>query len=246
MTVTEQKIQLIELDSTESTNNYAMSLIRDNKASNGLAILAKHQTKGKGQRGKSWKDAPGESINCSLILKYEHYPVEQTFHLVALTASVLRKVIEATLCHPVQIKWPNDIYINDKKAAGILIESITRGKQCQWVVIGFGINVNQQNFDPSLPNPISLKQVTGKTYDIKRLAEDCLNILIRDLANKPYKEIIIQYNKYLYKKHQPISLQTKEALINAALSGVDETGALILEGNSGYTTYKVGEVSWIN
>ncbi|MFN9710327.1 MAG: biotin--[acetyl-CoA-carboxylase] ligase, partial [Bacteroidota bacterium] len=99
MTATEQKFQLIELDMVDSTNNHAMSLIRENKAVNGMAINAAHQTAGKGQRGKVWKDEAGESINCSLIIEPELYNIQNPFHLVAVTACALRKVVEATIRH---------------------------------------------------------------------------------------------------------------------------------------------------
>jgi BirA family biotin operon repressor/biotin-[acetyl-CoA-carboxylase] ligase len=241
MTATEQNFKLIELDKVDSTNNHAMYLIRENRAENGTVVLARHQTEGKGQRGKSWKDNAGESINCSLIIKPAQYNIHQVFDLIARTACAIRKVIEATIRHPVHIKWPNDIYVNDRKAAGILIECITRGNEWQWAVIGFGINVNQHEFPEELPNPISLKQLTGKTYDIKRLAEDCLNILLRDLSNKDFSEILNSYNKHLYKLNQEVTLQFNEQLITTTLAGVDETGSLLVNGNQ-HASFRPGEV----
>jgi BirA family biotin operon repressor/biotin-[acetyl-CoA-carboxylase] ligase len=221
-----------------------MQLIRENKAHDGLVVLAKHQTSGKGQRGKVWKDEAGESINCSLIIQPGIHGITQHFHLVALTACALRKVIEATVRQSVQIKWPNDIYIDGKKTAGILIESITRGTDWQWAVIGFGINVNQKEFSADIPNPVSLKQISGRDYDIKRLTEDCLNFILRKLEQKSFEDIYSSYNKYLYKRDQKVSLQYNEQLINAQLTGVDETGALLLEGSS-HAPFKIGEVHWI-
>lgn len=244
MTFVEQKFRLLDLDTVDSTNNYAMSLIRDNKAHDGLAILARHQTEGKGQRGKVWIDEAGESINCSLIIRPGDYGITQPFHLVALTACALRKVIEATIRHPVHIKWPNDIYVNDKKAAGILIESITKGNDWQWAVIGFGINVNQSAFSSELVNPVSLRQLSGKHYDIKRLVDDCLNILWKDLNHKSFTEIYSTYNKHLYRRHQEVTLQHKEEIFTAILTGVDENGSLLLEGDF-LPAFRTGEVTWI-
>jgi len=245
MAFVEQKFRLLDLDTVDSTNNYAMDLIRDNKAHDGLAVLARHQTHGKGQRGKIWLDAEGESINCSVIIQPGYYKMAHPFHLVALTACALRKVMEATIRHPVEIKWPNDIYVNDKKAAGILIESVTRGRDWQWAVIGFGINVNQSVFSPEIQNPVSLRQLSGKTYDIKRLTEDCLNILSTYLNHKNFSEIFSSYNKYLYKRGQEVTLQHKEEIFTEILSGVDENGSLLLEGNL-YPAFKTGEVNWIH
>ena len=244
MTFVEQKFRLLDLDTVDSTNNYAMSLIRDNKAHDGLAILARHQTEGKGQRGKVWIDEAGESINCSLIIRPGDYGITQPFHLVALTACALRKVMEATIRHPVHIKWPNDIYVDDKKAAGILIESITKGNEWQWAVIGFGINVNQSAFSSELVNPVSLRQLSGKHYDIKRLVDDCLNILWKDLNHKSFTEIYSTYNKHLYRRHQEVTLQHKEEVFTAILTGVDENGSLLLDGDL-FPAFRTGEVTWI-
>ena len=244
MTSTEQKIRLIELDTVDSTNNYAMQLIRGESAVNGVAVLAQHQTSGKGQRGKIWKDEAGESLNCSLIIETERYDIKNHFHLIALTVIAIRKVVEATTHHPVHIKWPNDIYIGDRKVGGILIESVTRGKELKQAVIGFGINVNQQLFEEALPNPVSLRQLTGKTYNIKRLAEDCLNIMLKDLLQKTYPEVLSQYNKHLYKLHQTITVKDNDVMITDTLKGVNEYGQLII-GDHTSKTYNPGEVQMI-
>lgn len=244
MTAIEKKIQLIELDTIDSTNNYAMQLIRDNKARNGMAVLSAHQTEGKGQRGKKWQDASGENLSCSLIIEPNVYGLLHHFQLIALTASAIRKVVEATLCIPIHIKWPNDIYVGDQKIGGILIESITRGKEWKFAVIGFGINVNQRLFDEALPNPVSLKQLTGKNYDIKRLAEDCLNILIKDLMQKTFAETLAVYRKHLYKLNQTVSLQTPSCMLTDTLKGITEDGLLII-GESALQVFEPGEVQWI-
>lgn len=244
MTAIEKKIHWIELDTIESTNNYAMELIRDNKAKNGMAIFAVRQTAGKGQRGKAWQDEAGESLSCSLIIEPAMYGLKNHFHLIALTASAIRKVVEATVRIPVHIKWPNDIYVGDQKAGGILIESVTRGKNWKHAVIGFGINVNQRFFDETLPNPVSLRQLTGKSYDIKRLAEDCMNIILNELSHRSHNEVISQYTKNLYKINQIISLNTSSGIITDTLKGVTEEGSLII-GDDTRQLFEQGEVQWM-
>ncbi len=244
MTATEPKIHWIELDTIDSTNNYAMELIRDKKAMNGMAVFSAHQTKGKGQRGKEWKDEGGESLSCSFIIEPEIYGLKNHFHLIALTASAIRKVVEATIRIPVHIKWPNDIYVGNQKAGGILIESVTRGKDWNYAVIGFGINVNQRLFDETLPNPVSLRQLTGKSYDIKRLAEDCLNILIKDLQQRSYPEILSLYSKYLYKLNQTVTLHTPSGIITDILKGITEDGLLMI-GEKTLQIFAPGDVQWI-
>ncbi len=244
MTAIETKIHWIELDTIDSTNKYAMELIRDKKARNGMVVFSAHQTAGKGQRGKTWKDEAGESLSCSFIIEPGVYGLKNHFHLIAITASAIRKVVEATIRIPVHIKWPNDIYVGDQKAGGILIEAVTRGKDWKYAVIGFGINVNQKLFDETLPNPVSLRQLTGKNYDIKRLAEDCLNILLKELLQRNYTATLNLYSKHLYKLHQTVSLNTNSGIITDILKGVTEEGLLMI-GEQTLRVFEPGEVQWI-
>jgi BirA family biotin operon repressor/biotin-[acetyl-CoA-carboxylase] ligase len=152
--------------------------------------------------------------------------------------------VEATICTPIHIKWPNDIYAGDQKVGGILIESVTRGKEWNYAVIGFGINVNQRIFDEALPNPVSLKQITGKNYDIKRLAEDCLNILLKDLQQRTCPEILSLYTKHLYKLNQTVSLHTPSGILSDTLKGVTEDGLLMI-GEQTLQVFEPGDVQWI-
>ncbi|MGC4058816.1 MAG: biotin--[acetyl-CoA-carboxylase] ligase [Chitinophagaceae bacterium] len=118
---------IIRLDSVDSTNNYAAGLIDADKAYHGLTVLANCQTQGKGQRGNVWKDLPGESVLMSVVLEPSR-PVDRQFELSALVAAAVAEVLRDILSYSdIFIKYPNDIIINDKKAAGILIENVLRG-----------------------------------------------------------------------------------------------------------------------
>jgi BirA family biotin operon repressor/biotin-[acetyl-CoA-carboxylase] ligase len=119
--------QLIELDSVDSTNNYAMGLIHAGMASDGLICLARHQWAGKGQRGKTWKDEPGQSLMMSMVCDTSHFDVSRQFLFSASVALSILDLVRTFSAHQWSVKWPNDIYWNDRKAAGILLETIIKG-----------------------------------------------------------------------------------------------------------------------
>jgi len=195
---------IIELDTIDSTNNYAMQLIDADTAQPGLTVIAKEQTHGKGQRGRQWKDAAGESLLMSIICCPD-CPLDEQFifngAVAVAIAEVLTHLYEGW---DVRIKWPNDIIINDKKAGGVLIENILRGSKWSYSIIGFGLNIAQDSFPAELPFATSLKIASGKSFSIPevfRLLRQ--NILKRACASLSVKEVMTEYNGFLYRKDCP-------------------------------------------
>lgn len=139
----------IRLNETESTNTYAINLLKEVKVPEGTLIITENQTKGRGQRGASWLAAPGENITCSLIIYPEFLSVNEHFLLSKIIALSIQKTIQHFLLtdkNEVKIKWPNDIMVNGQKISGILIENSIQDSRLKYSVIGFGINVNQTSF----------------------------------------------------------------------------------------------------
>ncbi len=232
--------QLIELESVDSTNNYAMALIHEGMASDGLAILARNQWAGKGQRGKVWLSEPGQNLILSLIIEPGSLILSQQFLFsaaVSLGVLDLFQDFESNYWH---IKWPNDIYWNDRKAAGILIESVIQGKNWPFAIAGIGMNLNQESFPKEIPNAISLKQITGLNYDpvavTKKLVPAIQNRIIR-LRNEP-SDILNEFNQILYKRNESIVIKKGNELISANLIGVKDTGELLTDIGS----FAVGEI----
>ena len=157
---------IIELSSVESTNIYAMQMAHARLASPGTVYFAWEQTAGKGQRQKSWKSEPGQNLILSAVTTPEVAFRENQFRLSCSAALACRDFFSKYAGDETTIKWPNDLYWRDRKAGGILIENIIRGIHWEYAIIGIGININQTFFDPSLPNPVSLKQITGKNFNI--------------------------------------------------------------------------------
>ncbi len=172
------------LQQVDSTNNYAMAAIRKGESIDGSCWFAWHQTGGKGQRGKSWLNRPNKNIAMSIVVNSKPLYANNLFILSALVAVAVRKsCAKFTNNNAVKIKWPNDIYIGDKKAAGILIENIVTDGQILNCVIGIGINVIQTSFDGNLPNPISLKMVADKDYDIIEMARELHKVILDCIFN---------------------------------------------------------------
>jgi BirA family biotin operon repressor/biotin-[acetyl-CoA-carboxylase] ligase len=163
------------LDSVDSTNNYAMQNVHAGMARHGDGYFAKEQTNGKGQRGKSWETDPGSNI-----LK--------PFHLSVAVAVACYDLFEKFAGEDTSIKWPNDLYWRDRKAGGILIENIHRGKEWNQAIVGIGININQGSFSPEIKNPVSLKHITGKDFDPIALAKELQEQVIKT-ANQPFFEL---------------------------------------------------------
>jgi len=235
------------LDSVDSTNNYAMALVREGMATHGMAIIAKEQTAGKGQRGKNWQTEPGQNIAISLILNTDHCRTDQQFFVSMLVALGACDFLKSFAPGEITIKWPNDLYWRDRKAGGILIETVFKGNNWNWAIVGIGININQTNFDPDLPNPVSLQQITHTAYDAVEMAKllyDAVMKRVVMLQNKPANEILAEYNQHLYKLNEKVKLKKGNAVFETTIKGVTLQGHLQTMDTI-ERQFDFGEVGWI-
>jgi BirA family biotin operon repressor/biotin-[acetyl-CoA-carboxylase] ligase len=248
----------IELGSVDSTNNYAMAQAAAGSAGHGTLYFARDQWAGKGTRGRTWTSKPGENIILSAVLEPVALVSSQAF---ALSASV------ALACHDLfsryagdeatRIKWPNDIYWGDRKAGGILIENSFRGDRWAFAIVGIGININQTEF-PASPaaslrrpqetahNPISLRQITGQSYDPIQLARElgaCLDRRYRELE-AGISGPVAQYNTRLYRLGQEVRLRKGNAAFDTVITGVSARGQLLTKDVL-EREFSFGEVEWI-
>jgi len=197
----QQDLGLIELDYVDSTNNYAMQLINDDKAQPGLTIVARSQGNGRGQRGRVWIDEPGQSLLMSIIVTPKQAIWEQ-FVFSASVAVAIANVLQNFLpMNSVRIKWPNDIIIYDKKAGGILIENVLRGSRWTHSIIGLGLNIHQEKFPDILPHATSLRAATGNQFDTAQLRNRIREHIIAAVTYPVSSARVMQaYNELLYKK----------------------------------------------
>lgn len=242
-----QDLKLIELEYTDSTNNYAMQLINDDKAQPGTTITTLSQGKGKGQRGKVWIDEPGQSLLMSIIVCPKQLLTEQ-FVFSASVAVAIANVLQNFLPQCiVRVKWPNDIIINDKKAGGILIENVLRGSNWTHSVIGFGLNINQPSFPDSLPYATSLRIVSGQEMEMARIRDRVReHILAATLYPPPSARIMESYNELLYKRSELQKFSNTDGYWNATILHAGEDGSLEIRPENGTKTsiYHHGEIKW--
>ena len=178
-----KKHDIIWLESVDSTNDEAKRHISD--IDNLSVLSALEQTAGRGQRGNSWTSAPGENLMFSIVLKSPALMAEDHFALNEITALSVADFL-STYGIKAEIKWPNDIYVGDRKICGILIENSFRGNAISSSIIGIGLNINQRNFNVNLPNPTSMllcmqnqddrSRHTTESFDIKTCLEGFMNI----------------------------------------------------------------------
>ena len=246
MILTNKKI--ISLKEVESTNNYANQLVMSKAAEHGTVVLAQHQKKGRGQQGNSWESEPGMNMLASFILFPTKLPVIKQFH-ISKAASLALIDFLVTETDSVSIKWPNDLYIHNKKVAGILIENSVLGSYLSTSIIGIGLNLNQEKFISGAPNPVSLKQITGKNYDIEIIAEKITENLFKWyklLETNKYDYIDSAYLNHLFRINEWAVYSKNDDRFEARITGIGDFGQLILEDRNGnLTEYMFKEAEFV-
>ncbi len=224
--------KIIVLDCVESTNNYAMSLAKNGEARHGTAVFAYEQTGGKGRLGRQWITEPGASIQLSILTQMEWASLAKQFMLsVAASLSTL-DLIERYSDSEVFVKWPNDIFINDRKAAGILIENFIRGDLWQWAITGIGLNVNQTRFplDQQLERTTSLAIETAHQFEVLQLASELRTFFLNYIENWReglHEQWMERYNSRLYKAGQLVKLEYRNRVFEATIISVTKEGKLV-------------------
>ncbi len=236
------------LESVDSTNNYAMGQAHAGVAVQGQAWLALEQKRGKGQQGKEWETAKGDNITMSTVLDATTLSIQQQFRLSATIAAACHSFIKHYAVENVTIKWPNDIYWNDRKAGGILIENILQGQTWKWAIAGTGMNINQADFPEYLPNAVSLYQITGQRYAIEDLTEVLHQRILfywQQLTGSNWELVHHYYNTYLYKKESQVHLQVDSRSMMATVKGISEEGKLQIVETDEEFEYGSVQVKWL-
>ena len=204
------------LESVDSTNSEAKRRISD--IDNLSVLSALSQSEGRGQKGNKWSSVPGENLTFSIVLKFGEQTAGKAGLSVAgelrlavtareqfvLTEITSLSIVEFLSRHGIKakIKWPNDIYVGDKKICGVLIENSLRGKNLSSSIIGIGLNVNQRNFDVNLPNPTSMILETGIEEDIRSCLEEFMDIFQGYLEYR-LPNLRERYLSYLWRHNTP-------------------------------------------
>lgn len=217
-----------------STNTWLKESLVAHKLPEGTLVLAEHQTDGKGQFGAIWSSEPFSSLTFSILLKPIFLPISNTYDISICIALAIHDCLNE-LRPGFKIKWPNDIYFENKKVAGILIENQIHKSTCEHSVVGIGLNVNQTDFF-KLPNAISLKQIIGVNFPIQNLLDRlCETIEARylQLRANMYPSLLKSYLEHMYWFNEIHTFQSNAMQFNASIIGVLRNGRLLLKFSDG-------------
>ncbi len=231
-------VNIILVDSLDSTNNYASALLAKGSAQEGMVILTFRQTQGRGYGNNVWESEFLQNLTFSLILKPNFLPPSRQFLLSQIVSLGITTFLETSI-HPVAIKWPNDILYDREKIAGILIEINVLGDNLIAAIAGIGININQEKFPPHLPHATSLARITGKTHPLDHVLGGIISEIMNwyEILKKGDQSFIQQeYLRRLYKIGEFSVFRKENKIFEARTEGVDEFGQLLLREISGKIT----------
>lgn len=238
--------QIIQLHQVDSTNNYAAKLIGEGKIKHGTVILAENQTAGKGQRGKTWSASVGKQFTASYYLETVFLSVEVLPYFNMSVSLAVVKAIETLTNERIHIKWPNDIFVLDKKLGGILIETNWKQNQITSAIVGIGVNLTPV---PSVSHAISVAEIGTRVPELLeflQLLSGQLEHHFQLLKTHAFEQIKQDYLLRLWQKGELlhlVNLNTQEAF-EGRIVGVDGTGSILIESNDIITAYHNHELSF--
>jgi len=235
------------LEKVDSTSNYAMARVRSGLAKHGMAWFAKEQSDGRGQRGKLWDSEPGQNLLMTVVLEPEKWRLEHQAIFNMAIAVICRDFLSRYAGEATTIKWPNDLYWRDLKLGGILIENSIQGNAWKFALAGIGLNINQERFNSNIPNPVSLKQLTGQAFDPVELAKLLHSELLEKLNEWDEAEhfrITEAYNRHLYGVNRKMKLMRNDAVFETVVRSVNAEGKLVT-GEDETEIFDFGDVKWV-
>ena len=247
---------IIWLDSVDSTNDEVRRRIDGFDNLSVLSVMS--QSCGRGQRGNSWLSEPGKNLLFSIVLKYSDglggstlTPPVQAYDQFVISQLTSLAVVDLLASHGIvaRIKWPNDIYVGDRKICGMLIENAVRGKRLDTSIIGIGLNVNQRNFNVNLPNPTSMilareenTDMDSEAFDLNELLEEFMDIFTEYLdrfchITGGYNRLSKLYHTQLWRLNEPAEFidTARNVRFHGIIRGTSPIGHLLVELPDGTT-----------
>lgn len=248
-----KKIKWHRSDSIGSTNTYLRELNGGDPAYDYEVAVADFQTAGRGQKGNTWESEQGKNLLFSILAHPKGIKVQEQFYISeAIALAVSDAVIVAAgpeYAAGFSVKWSNDIYYKDCKMAGILIENTLQGSSILDTVVGVGLDVNQEVFVSDAPNPISLKNITGRDYDRDALLDDIIARFIGYMElDTPSQRAGVDelYRSRLYRRQGYYKFRDENGVFEACIEGIRPDGCLMLQTRSGeHRTYEFKQVQFV-
>ncbi len=239
---------LIEFSELPSTHVYASELVSaKSKPVHGTVISAAFQQQGRGQIGSKWHSSANSNILCSIIIFPKDLGVEQLFYQNIVVCLSVLNTLQPFVNLPIKIKWPNDIYIENKKLGGILVQNQLSGMRCSSSIWSMGLNINEEHFPSELPNPTSLFLISQKKHDLNLIFNNLLKNLELNfyrLENKDFKKLKNDFHQNLLGLNEKMSFLIQDKKVEGIIRNVDESGRLCLEIEQNLHFFNNKEISY--
>ena len=232
------------LPSCPSTNRVVSESLQQGQLDNGEVVITTHQTAGRGQRGNVWESEQGKNLTFSIGVFDLDLPISEQFRLHFITALAIVKTINENTLAKATIKWPNDVFIGDKKVGGILIENNIRKNEIFSSVIGIGLNINQVLFVTDHATSLAIE--TQQTHFLN----DILQVLLENfehflLRKEDKKGLANMYLSYMYRLNILAPFEDDKGEFQGTIRGIDDFGRLLIEKNENTVEYNFKEVKYL-
>ena len=242
------KTKIIKLENVDSTNRYLKQYVPGDDEEMTI-VTADYQSAGKGQGEHTWESEAGKNLLFSIMVHPHWVPVRRQFVLSMVEALALKDALDS-YTDGITLKWPNDVYWNDQKISGTLIETTVDSKGIKTRIFGTGVNVNQTIFKSDAPNPVSLAQILGHEVDREEVLQKIIEAFERYyelLRRADYMDVSGIYHLALYRRKGYHWYEDKDGKFEGAFVEVEDDGHLILHDKQGVIrSYAFGEVKFLN
>ena len=236
-----RNIKFVRLEEADSTNDYLRRHIKENVEKSICVAIAEKQTAGRGAGTNTWESEPGKNLTFSILIHPNHIKPSEQFLISMAISNAITRMVSHLQWHqnaqlPCRVKWPNDVYVGDKKICGILIENTLSNNLIKDCIIGVGLNVNQTEFVSDAPNPASLKQFLGYELDKEDVLTHLLDNFERQMINIDHgQEMSVreEYADNLYRKDGFYKYKDKDGEFEAKIERIDDDGHLVLCDTAG-------------
>lgn len=240
--------KFITLKSISSTNDYfKVELSKSTPFSEGTVIMAEEQFGGRGQSGNIWLSEPGKNLTFSILLKPSFLSPIQQFNINIAICVAIYEALYPLFGEELLIKWPNDIYVGDRKLGGVLIENILQGNEWKESIVGVGINVNQEDFS-GLKNACSIKELLHREYILTDLLYELCKSIEKNyfqLKNEGISDLQRVYKKVLYGLNKVRGFNLEGVFVEGKIIDVADDGQLIIDFNGHYASFSFKEIEFL-
>jgi len=240
----------IYLESSPSTNVFLTEYIAKNNPQRNICAYTFKQTDGRGQIGRNWFSDVGKNITLSYLIHFNKLDIQNQFYLNMAISLAVSSFINAHITDKqINIKWPNDIYVNDKKIGGILIQNQLKGRLISRTIIGIGINVNQDRFPKDIPNPTSFFIEKNREFDKLLLVKDLQTHICKSLSQLEVnpKSLLSPYLASFYRINEVHTFIRKEndTRFEGCIKGVSAEGKLLVEIGEDLEAFNFREIGFV-